>query len=238
MASPELRRPRDTGRHFSGSELHIHPLGSSRRGTALLLPFLVRRLAFRLDDTMIALALFFTIVLTAIILLGEYRYDWNKHSWDVQPVHITGARIVGIVGRLAFSLAATFTRLSLCAFYYRIVKDSGINWFKWVVHGTVAFTVAVGIGPVEYYWQYPSDGSGHCANEGATTLALGMVNIFNDLLTALVPIPLVMRLNMPLGQRVGVCVLFGLGITVIGAGIVRTYYIWKGFLSSWDSRGT
>jgi len=37
-----------------------------------------------------------------------------------------------------------------------------------------------------------------------------------------------MRLKMPIRQRIGVSVLFGLGFIVIVAGGVRTYYIWKG----------
>lgn len=44
----------------------------------------------------------------------------------------------------------------------------------------------------------------------------------------LVPVPLVMRLRMPMKQRVGVSVLFALGFVVIIAGSVRTYFIWKG----------
>lgn len=97
------------------------------------------------DDAMIALALFFTIVLTAVVILADKRYGWNRHVYDISPGDITDANIIALVAKLLFTLAATFTRLSLCAFYYRLVKDSGMKWFKWVVHGTLAFTVALGI---------------------------------------------------------------------------------------------
>ncbi|KAI7204045.1 hypothetical protein KC324_g980 [Hortaea werneckii] len=43
-----------------------------------------------------------------------------------------------------------------------------------------------------------------------------------------------MRLNMRLKYRIGVSVLFGLGFIVIVAGIVRTYYIWKGLMDTYD----
>lgn len=58
-------------------------------------------------------------------------------------------------------------------------------------------------------------------DEGATTLAAGIVNCVADLLVTVLPIPMIMRLKMPLQQRLSVCVLLGLGIIVTAAGIVR-----------------
>lgn len=69
---------------------------------------------------------------------------------------------------------------------------------------------------------------GHCLPEGEVTLAAGILNIFADVLTTTVPLPLVMRLRMPLRQRVGVCLLFCGGFVVIVAGSVRAYYTWRG----------
>jgi hypothetical protein len=88
--------------------------------------------------------------------------------------------------------------------------------------------------PIKYYWEYPPTTEGTCLNEGTVTLVAGIFNIVNDLLCAIIPIPLVMRLQMPLRQRISVSVLFGLGFVVIVAAIVRTYYIWKGLMASWD----
>lgn len=82
--------------------------------------------------------------------------------------------------------------------------------------------------PVQFYWQYPPTTEGHCLDEGIATLTSGILNIVADVITTAVPVPLVMRLHMPLRQRMGVSVLFGLGFIVIVAGSVRTYYIWKG----------
>ncbi|KAK3633268.1 hypothetical protein LTR56_002505 [Elasticomyces elasticus] len=201
-------------------------------------------LRFGWDDAMIALATLCTVAMTAVVILANERYGWDRHLWDIQTADIEKANIIAFVAKLVFTLAATFTRLSLCAFYYRLVKDSGIVWFRWVVHATVAFTVAIGVGfvflttflctPIPYYWQYPPQTAGHCLDEGLATLAAGILNIVNDLLAALVPIPLVMRLRMPMRQRIGVSVLFGLGFIVIVAGSVRTYYIWKGLMATWD----
>ena len=77
--------------------------------------------------------------------------------------------------------------------------------------------------------------AGHkCLDEGTATLIVGIFNCIADLLTTVLPIPLVVRLKMPVRQRFGVCMLLCLGVLVTVAGIVRTYYIWKSLINSWD----
>ena len=62
----------------------------------------------------------------------------------------------------------------------------------------------------------------------------GVINSVSDLLTTVLPIPIVMRLQMPLKQRIGVCILLCLGFVVTIAGSIRTYYSWKSLIASWD----
>lgn len=73
-----------------------------------------------------------------------------------------------------------------------------------------------------------------CLDEGTALMISGIINCVADLWTTLLPIPLVMRLKMPLRERIGVCVLLSLGIIVTVAGIMRTYYIWQSLINSWD----
>ncbi|KAI7537592.1 hypothetical protein KC331_g10845 [Hortaea werneckii] len=199
---------------------------------------------FGLDDIMMGLATLFTIGLTVVVVLANKRFGWDRHIYDIPFDHIEKANIIALTAKVAFTLAATFTRLSLCMFYYRLVGDSGIVWFRWVVHANVAFTISVCITfvflsvflctPVQYYWEFPPTTDGHCLDEGIATLAAGALNLAADFLATITPIPLVMRLNMRLKYRIGVSVLFGLGFIVIVAGIVRTFYIWKGLMDTYD----
>lgn len=89
--------------------------------------------------------------------------------------------------------------------------------------------------PVQAYWVFPPIAGSKCMDEGTTTLTIGIFNCLADLTTTLLPIPLVMRLKMPLKQRIEVCFLLGLGFVVTIAGIVRTYFIWKSLIDSWDT---
>ncbi|KAH9838913.1 integral membrane protein [Teratosphaeria destructans] len=199
---------------------------------------------FGWDGVMIAFALIFAIGLAVIVILAQKVYHWDRHVYDIPLDDIQASNIVAMTAKTVFVLAATFTRLSLCLFYYRLVKDSGLTWFSWLVHFSVAFTLAICVAfvlliiflctPVKYYWEFPPTTSGQCLDEGKATLAAGIINILADVLTTLVPVPLVMRLKMPLRQRIGCAVIFGMGFIVILAAIVRTYYIWKGLMDSYD----
>ena len=71
-------------------------------------------------------------------------------------------------------------------------------------------------------------------NEGAATLWVGVVSCCADFLCTILPIPVVLSLRMPLRQRIGVCVLLSAGIVVTVAGIVRTWFIYKSLIATYD----
>jgi hypothetical protein len=55
----------------------------------------------------------------------------------------------------------------------------------------------------------------------------GIINSFNDFCVVLIPIPVVMKLRLPLRQRIVCALLFGAGFVVCIAGGVRIYYMYQ-----------
>jgi hypothetical protein len=88
--------------------------------------------------------------------------------------------------------------------------------------------------PVQAYWQFPNVIEGQCLDEGIMTLTCGIISCIADLQCTLLPIPAIMRLSMPLRQRIGVCVLLSAGIIVTIAGTIRTFFIWKSLIDTYD----
>lgn len=76
--------------------------------------------------------------------------------------------------------------------------------------------------PISAYWTFPA--SGKCIDEGTVTLAAGGINCFADILITTLPIPMILKLQMPLRQRMGVVVLLSLGFIVTVAGAIRYVY--------------
>ncbi|KAK5111136.1 hypothetical protein LTR62_005335 [Meristemomyces frigidus] len=199
---------------------------------------------FGIDDTLILFAWVFAVGMTVVVMLANTEYGWDRHEWDIEEADFVAANKVAFIAKLLFTLAATFTRLSLVCFYYRLLKDSGLRWLNWVLHVSLLWTMVVGIGfvclaiwlcvPIQAYWVFPPDSGGRCLDEGKVLLGSGIINCFSDLLTTVLPIPIVARLQMPRRQRIGVCILLCLGFIVTIAGIIRTYFIWKSLVQQYD----
>lgn len=71
-------------------------------------------------------------------------------------------------------------------------------------------------------------------DEFTEVITVGVVFSTADLLTTLTPIPLILRLQMPLRQRIGACLLLSLGLIITLAGCARTFFVWKSLDNSWD----
>lgn len=95
------------------------------------------------DDFAITIALFFCMALGATVITAGISYGWDLHVWDVPIERFQPASICAFVAKIMFTMAATFTRVSLILFYYRLVKDTNIIWFRWVLHASMIWTICV-----------------------------------------------------------------------------------------------
>lgn len=109
-----------------------------------------------------------------------------------------------MAAKVVFTAAATFTRLSLLFFYYRLVQDSGKKAFRWSVHLNVAYSVGIFVAfvflsifqctPISNYWTY-GEIHGSCLNEGTVTLVAGIINCIADFFCTVTPIPMVIQVS-------------------------------------------
>ncbi|KAL5380616.1 hypothetical protein DPSP01_007680 [Paraphaeosphaeria sporulosa] len=199
---------------------------------------------FGLDDVFIFLALIFAGGLTAAVLLANQHYGWDRHVYDIPLTKLKPTLQIAMAAKLLFTAAATFTRLSLFCFYYRLLKDTSKGFYVWVVHANVVYTICIFVTfvflivflctPVSMYWTYGAP-EGNCLNEGTATLIAGIINVIADFACTVTPIPMVMSLKMPRRQRFAVIVLFSLGFFVTAAGSVRTYYIYESLVVQYDT---
>ena len=151
----------------------------------------------------------FTIGLTAAVLLANQRFGWDRHIYDI-PFDKYGSNLkIAFAAKLLFTAAATFTRLSLLTFYYRLVQDSEKRAFRWLVHLNVAYSVAIFITfvflitflctPVHYYWMVGSPADA-CLDEGVATLVAGIINVTADFMCTVTPMPLVLKVSPPISS--------------------------------------
>jgi hypothetical protein len=67
----------------------------------------------------------------------------------------------------------------------------------------------------------------NCINEAAHILITGINNTVTDAGVVLIPIPVVLKLKLPLRQRIVCAVLFGVGFIVCIAAAFRMYFIYE-----------
>jgi hypothetical protein len=84
----------------------------------------------------------------------------------------------------------------------------------------------ISFSPVSAYWTLSFEPQ-QCINEAVHLLVAGIINTFNDFCVVMIPIPIVLKLRLPLRQRILCAMLFGAGFIVCFAGAVRIYFFYQ-----------
>ncbi|KAL1652991.1 hypothetical protein SLS61_004612 [Didymella pomorum] len=201
-----------------------------------------------------------TISLTALALITVVARFWVRivilktFGWDDVMMTISAILII---------FAYSFIKLSIGFFLLRLADRT--KWRPFLI-GMLTFIGIFTIGstfaiifqctPVAAGWDYtlrPPIGTGKCydatifKNVGVFNSS---VNIFTDLLFALIPIPMVWRLQVNLQTRIGLAVILSLGLFASAIAIYKTpmqanffkeqdwsghgswYYIWQQYVAS------
>ncbi|KAL4890065.1 hypothetical protein BDV59DRAFT_195191 [Aspergillus ambiguus] len=201
-----------------------------------------------LDDIFIIAALGFSIGMCVVTSIATERYGWNRHIWDVRPDWLSTIQKFNMIFQILFSWSSTFTKISLLWFCKRLLGagSKGLYWGYNI--GLITAMVFVGVccalflfmsifqcSPVKAYWELAPEYPHHCMNSGAIVFSASVINIFTDFLVTVLPMPLIWNLKLPARQRIAVISIFALGIVVNVAGSVRTVYVWKSMIASYDS---
>ncbi|KAL2814581.1 hypothetical protein BJX63DRAFT_193130 [Aspergillus granulosus] len=201
-----------------------------------------------LDDVLIVLGLGFAIAMGVIISVAEQQFGWNRHIWDVPLEWIPTVSKLNLTFQILFSLACSLTKLSLLWFCKRLLGAGSKGLSSPYNIAMIIAMVVVGLSsvlfilfsifqcrPIHAYWDLEPQYSYHCLNDGAIVFSASVINIFTDVLVTILPMPLIWNLKLPTRQRVAVISIFALGIVVDIAGSIRTVYVWKSMIVSYDT---
>ncbi|KAL4807780.1 hypothetical protein BDV18DRAFT_107973 [Aspergillus unguis] len=199
------------------------------------------------DDILIVLGLGFAIAMAVILCIATEQWGLVRHIWDVPLEWLPMVSKLNLTFQILFSLSCSLTKLSLLWFCRRllIVGSKGVYSIYNVamIIGMVVVTISSALFvlfsifqclPIHAYWDIEPQYPHHCLNDGAIVFSASTINIFTDVITTILPMPLIWKLKMPTRQRIAVMCIFGLGIIVDVAGAVRTYYVWQSLIVSYD----
>ncbi|KAK4495211.1 hypothetical protein PRZ48_013540 [Zasmidium cellare] len=157
------------------------------------------------------------------------------------------------VFEIFYTLIVMTTKVSILQLYLRIWTEEAVSlWFRrtcwsfiWILISTMfAFVVSLifQCSPVSYAWtDWDGLHHGHCINRAGQIYALGAINIAYDVFVFVLPLHNFLKLNISWRRKMGVCLIFMVGLLVTVCSIVRLQYLVKVGLSSnptWDYNAT
>ncbi|PLB47125.1 hypothetical protein P170DRAFT_448802 [Aspergillus steynii IBT 23096] len=198
---------------------------------------------FQMDDVFVCCAAVCSIMLIPvsfkIMEAGVGLHMWNVTMSQYNP----GLGIWTLIATIFYAWAVIFSKLSILAFYLRLSPQP---WFRILTFSLMAIASAYVLvytflfvfrcHPLALNWDVTIT-HGSCIDTRTIMTVLSVANIVMDVLTLLLPVPVIMRLNMRLAQRVSVIILFSSGIFVCAIAIQRTLQMLDALTSpdyTWD----
>ncbi|KAF3940493.1 hypothetical protein ABW19_dt0206463 [Dactylella cylindrospora] len=183
-----------------------------------------------IDDWVILPALVTAFALS-VLNIKSLDYGWGRHIWDIRQTEWVIIRQYMFACQLLFTYSVAFTKFSILIFYLRFCTTKRFRIAIWVTFGLLAaWTISMtGIivfqcTPVSAFWKeirLIDNRTGCLPNEVDLVLLHGILSVVLDLLVLLLPIPTVVRLSLPLKQKIGLIAMFSLGLIVCLAGGLR-----------------
>ncbi|KAJ5469714.1 hypothetical protein N7539_009332 [Penicillium diatomitis] len=160
------------------------------------------------------------------------------HYKDIPPTEYDPktAMIWNYVVQLVYNPALTFIKLSILLFLRRLDSHSRVVsilfWFATtVVVGLFVAVLFVDIfqcQPVAYV--YDSSIEGKCIAQGVFYVSTAALNLFTDVIVMAIPIIITWKLQMPVRQKLAVCLILCLGGIATAIGVWRLVILTQGFI--------
>ncbi|KAL7619869.1 hypothetical protein AAE478_010415 [Parahypoxylon ruwenzoriense] len=171
------------------------------------------------DDWLMLIALIFVYGTAAITILGG-AHGAGKHIWAVSIDDVSMSFKLLYAYTYVYAGSVSFTKLSILLFYRRLFQR-GTKWFH--IRLAVALFLCTGYpitiwgimafvcNPVSHFWTQFTGTTGKCIDINSAFMVLTVVNMINDIIVLLVPIPEILQLQMTTQKKVAVC-----GVMLLG----------------------
>ncbi|KAK6431846.1 hypothetical protein LTR95_011988 [Oleoguttula sp. CCFEE 5521] len=180
---------------------------------------------FGRDDTVIAVSLLFSVVLSVTIQLAV------EHGYGMHKANLTKAKLIAalrwfFIAQTPYKVVTCLNKVSAILLYQRIFISKRFQIAAWICLGivtswslgSIAATIAQCV-PIAGSW----DKSIHakCIDSNAFWMGYSISNIFTDVMVLALPIPQVLKLQLNIRERMLLCGVFLMGGFVTVASILR-----------------
>ncbi|KAI9806949.1 MAG: hypothetical protein M1833_002607 [Piccolia ochrophora] len=166
------------------------------------------------------------------ITLLQIKYGLGTHMWDIPIATFSPTYLrLQLSSVFIYMLAILFVKLAVLQLYLRISGGKTYRLCVWLI---IAATIAYTIGSAVAHFAtcepfaknfYPMM-EGTCFNKSKMALARAVLNVVNDIIILLLPVPILHKLQLPKGQKLALVAVFSTGVFVCVVTVVRlTHYV-------------
>ncbi|KAF7718718.1 Uncharacterized protein PECH_004300 [Penicillium ucsense] len=198
----------------------------------------IKRSAPSADDYLMVVGYVLSVIQT---ITSWYYIKANFVGWhykDIPPTEYDAktAMIWNYVVQLVYNPALTFIKLSILLFLRRLDSHSRVVsllfWFATTfvigLFVTVLFVDIFQCQPVAHV--YDSSIEGTCIAQGVFYVSTAALNLFTDVIVMAIPIIITWKLQMPVRQKLAVCLILCLGGVATAIGVWRLVILTRGFI--------
>ncbi|KAF5026133.1 hypothetical protein F66182_1781 [Fusarium sp. NRRL 66182] len=149
------------------------------------------------------------------------------HAWEM-PIDKFNTYMLDVyVAAFIYIVCGSLAKLALLIFYLRISPQ---RWFKIATWTTLLiisgytigtfFAVIFACKPIAMSWDVTIT-EGTCINRPGLYIATAAVNIISDIILFVLPLPMVVNLQIPFKQKIGLMGIFTIGSLTVITSIVR-----------------
>ncbi|KAJ0426861.1 CFEM domain-containing protein [Aspergillus carlsbadensis] len=181
-----------------------------------------------LDDHTIVVALFVAVAVAGVGFPLR-TYGLGKNIWSIPFDHISETLKLFFVEENLYCVCISLIKSSMLLLYLRLFPSKPLRLTVFITLGiTIAWGTATFLAqlfscsPIHYFWnKWDGEHEGRCTDHNVLLLAHAIVNIVLDVVVIAIPMPVLVRLHMSREKKVGMCVMFAVGIVVTVVSIFR-----------------
>lgn len=177
---------------------------------------------------------------TVLAILGSEKYMTSRKTWDVPYEEYHKTALVTWISEVDFLITGCLVKVSVLLFYRRLVAGTCSKPWIYAVLAAIVFTILWTCGfvfalifnctPTEAYWRaldptYTTPH--HCVNTTVNNLLSGVMAVISDLYAVVLPCMMMRSIQISRVQRLALYGIFSMGLVVVGASCVRTYYLYR-----------
>ncbi|EFQ25973.1 ATP synthase F0 [Colletotrichum graminicola M1.001] len=199
-------------------------------GSRLWIRYTARGLAA--DDCMSALSVVFALIYS-ILTITQTRYGLGLPIKLRPKEDLIKYTRVNFAGRPFYQLGISFFKIALLISYLRLLQRTDQKGYRRAVWLTIAivflshlactFSLIFACTPVDKSWNPLKDGT--CLPPGPSFTVYAVVTIVCDVVVAILPIPVLLKLHVRIEKKAGLIAIFLLGLFTTLCSILRYHQI-------------